>query len=288
MAGVLQPDDQRSVHEHLRELRGRLLWWVVFLVIFGGIALYFQRPLSAIVVAPLKSKLYYTSPLGGVDFLFKIVLVFGLIPSFPVLIYQILRFVEPALPQKLGKILPKMIFSSIALTIGSIIFSYSPAGLPLIFKFLHVFDSPEVQPLINAQEYFSFVMWYLVLIDIFIQLPLVLVVINHITPISLKKLNKYQFYILLGLFLLAGLITPGIDPRPQLVLFVPMALVFELAVFSIYLTNRKRNIVSPRLIDLEAKADQLYQAGNTKAARNLYAEICVNKDAAAKSHARMG
>lgn len=273
MARTIQVGEQRLFHEHLTELRNRLIWWLLSLIVFSAIALYFQKPLSALVISPLGNTLYYSSPLGGVDFLFKIVLVFGFIPSVPILLYQLLRFTEPALPRALGKILPKIILSSIFLTIVSVVYAYSPTGLPLIFKLLHYFDTPEVQPLINAQEYFSFVMSYLLLIDIFIQLPLALVVVNHIVPIDLKKLNRYQFYILLAVFLLAGLVTPGLDPRPQLVLFLPVAAVFELAVVSIYRTNKKRAQNDPAIIKLHQEADELYKTGCYDESARCYQQL---------------
>lgn len=272
MARGLLPDEERPFRDHIRELRNRLLWWLGFLALFCLVAFHFHLFLEGLIIRPIHTKLYYTSPAGGVDFLFKIVIGFGLIPSLPILIYQLIRFLTPAVPESVAKSLPKVIFFSIILTLLSVAFAYV-VGLPIVFKFFNTFTNPQVQALITTNEYASFVINYLVLFAVLFQLPLALIIINKVFPINVRKLNRFQPYILIAFFLLAGIITPTFEPRSQLTTALPMIVLFELAVLKIYLTNRSRRALSQPQQALLEQADAYYRVGQLREAERLYQQV---------------
>ncbi len=93
---------RQTVGEHIDEFRRRLLYCVVALVIGGVIGYRFQDKIIAWLVKPLGQQLFYTSPTGGFDFLIKICLFFGFLLAIPVIIYNFIRFLAPAVPERVS------------------------------------------------------------------------------------------------------------------------------------------------------------------------------------------
>ena len=82
--------------EHIHELMRRMLWSVIFLVCGGALAYVFRLEIIEFLQRPLHQQLYYTSPMGSFQFVMQICLLCGVLCSLPVLLYHLLRFIEPA------------------------------------------------------------------------------------------------------------------------------------------------------------------------------------------------
>src|ERR1700749_3217596 len=87
-------------HKHVKELRQRIGILVAVLFVGGSIGYGFHARLIVWLSAPLKQKLYYTSPAGGLQFTLQVCLLAGVLLALPVIVYQTIRFVQPAIHTK--------------------------------------------------------------------------------------------------------------------------------------------------------------------------------------------
>lgn len=227
-----------TVLEHVEELKSRIY---VFLLcfLFGSLLGYIIREqILYFLVKPLNQTLFFTSPAGGFNFNIEISLFFGFIISIPVLLYEILKFIEPTLPRKIVKQFVTIMFGSIFLSVLGIIFAYYVC-LPSALYFLNKFTSPEVQSLISAGEYFSFVTRYLVGFGLLFQLPLVILLINSIKRLEIKTLLGYERWVILLSYLAASIITPTPDVFNQSLMAVPIILLYQLSILLVWIINKR-------------------------------------------------
>ncbi len=224
--------------EHLEELRSRLMWSVLVLVLGGIVGYAIHQTIFKLLIRPLNKPLYYTSPAGGLDFLIKICIFFGFICALPVLVYNFLKFLEPALPNHARKGMLRILLSSMILAIFGICFAYF-ISLPAALYFLASLGNGEITALISANEYLSFVMIYLAGFAALFQLPLILLFINRLRPWRPSQLMKFQGYVILASFIIAAILTPTPDPLNQTIMAVPIIVLYEVSVGLIWIKNRK-------------------------------------------------
>lgn len=237
---------RQSLIDHLKELRARLLWISLVFISASGVGYIIHKPLLALLTKPLNQPLFYTSPAGGFDFILKVCFLFGLLASVPIIVYHILKFIYPAIPQHArSSIIKYLCISTILMTIG-ISFAYF-VSLPAALHFLNQFGTDQVRSLISTNEYFSFVFRYLIGFGILFQLPLFLLFINSITPLAVPQLMKQQKWIILASFILAAVITPTPDFFNQILMAFPIILLYQFAIVWVWVANRGRIIREPVL-----------------------------------------
>lgn len=227
--------------EHVQELRRRL-YYVAASVVFWGCAAYaVQQHVVNILLRPAKGEHFiYTSPGGGIDFLFRICVYSGIVFSLPVIIYNALRFVEPLLAKGSKRFILFGSFMSGLLAIAGIIFGYY-LGLPAALHFLlHQFTTVQIQPLVTIQSYLGFVIVYMVGSAMIFQLPLLLLFINRIKPLKPRRLLRYERWVILAAFVLAGLMNPTPNVVSQLLVAGPFIIAYQVAIIMIALLNRPR------------------------------------------------
>ena len=222
---------------HLQEVRSRLLWSFTFLLFGAVLAYFFHQSILIFLVKPLHKPLFYTSPAGAFDLVVKICLSTGFLLSLPIFTYHVLKFLEPVLPEHVKTHLPWFLLAAALLMLTGLSFAYF-VSLPAALYFLGEFGSAQVQSLISTNEYFSFVVRYLAGFGILFQLPLILLLINSITPLKLKTLMHYQRYVIVLSFILAAVLTPTPDPLNQTIMAVPIILLYEVSVLAIWYVNR--------------------------------------------------
>jgi len=223
---------------HLRELRARLFWCLLAVLLGTAIGYALRGPLLALLVRPLNQPLYFSSPAGGLELLLQICFAFGVVVAAPVMLYHILRFVQPAWPKQSTRSLVAVLVVSILLLGIGIGFAYL-VSLPAALHFLGLFDVGEVEALITTSEYLAFASIYIFGFGLLFQLPLVLLVVNHITPLSAKQLWAKQRFVILASFIVAAILTPSFDIVNQTLFAGPIILLYQVSVLVIWLRNRK-------------------------------------------------
>lgn len=224
--------------EHIQELRGRIAWCVIALLIGTTIGYFIRDRLLSLLVAPLGQTLYYTSPGGGFSLIIQLCLGFGIIFAVPIIIFHLIRFLAPVLPSYSLRFLVTILIASCLLVIAGVAFAYL-VSLPAALYFLNEFSNEQVKALISTDTYMSFVALYLAGFAILFQLPLLLLIINSITTLQPKKMLGMTKWIILVSFIVAAIITPTPDPFNQTIMAGPIIALYLASIILVKLINRK-------------------------------------------------
>lgn len=226
---------------HLKELRQRILIVVGAISIGAAVTYSFNSQVTAWLLKPANGQHFiFTTPGGGIDFLLRLCLYGGLLVSIPVLIYQVLRFMQPLIGVGTLKIVQQGALAATVLTGAGIAFGYF-IGLPAAMHFLlQGFSNDQISALITIQSYLSFVLIYLIGCALLFQVPLVLVIINHIRPLKPKKLFVSQRWFIVGALVIGAIINPSPNIQDQLLLSIPMIIMYQLGIALIWLINRQK------------------------------------------------
>jgi sec-independent protein translocase protein TatC len=232
-----------SFTDHLSELRARFFHYLVFLCLGIGIGYIVHPHIISLLTKPLGQPLFYASVTGGFDFVFQISFFFGFLFSVPSLLYEVYRFVEPALPSRSSrKILPYLLASIVLLCMG-IVFAYV-VSLPATLYFLGSFAKGNIKTLISTTEYFAFISSYLVGFGLAFQLPLVLLFLDSVYPLPMQTLLRQQRFVIVGSFILAAVLTPTPDIVNQAIFAIPLILLYQCSLLAIWIRHRQNSWIS--------------------------------------------
>ncbi|MCR2823586.1 twin-arginine translocase subunit TatC [Lederbergia panacisoli] len=225
--------NQMTILEHIDELRKRLMIIVVFFVlaIIGGF--FIVEPLINLLQNAASAKELTMNAFRVTD-PFKVymnmVFVLALIFTSPVILYQIWSFVSPGLLERERRVTLGYIPASVFLFLAGLAFSYFIL-FPFVMKFmLGLSGNMGIQSTIGINEYFQFLFQITLPFGLLFQLPVVLLFLTRlgiVTPMLLKKIRKYAYFIL---FVIAALITPP-DIVSHLMVTVPLLLLYEISVW---------------------------------------------------------
>ena len=229
-------DSERPLIAHLLELRTRLLRGVVGLVLVLLCLLPFANKLYALLAQPLLDKL----PKGGQliatqvasPFFAPMKLAFfaALMIAMPWLLYQAWAFVAPGLYKREKKLALPLLASALTLFYAGCAFAYFLV-LPTVFGFLVHFKPDVIAVTPDANSYLDFVLVIFFAFGASFELPValvILVLLGWVTPAQLKEARGYA---LVGIFVLAAIITPP-DVVSQLMLAIPMYLLYEIGILA--------------------------------------------------------
>jgi sec-independent protein translocase protein TatC len=244
--------------EHLYELRRRLFYVAVSIGIWSIGAYVIEHKLITWLLRPSKGQNFiYTSPLGGIDFLFRLSLYVGVIFSIPVIVYQILRYIEPLINKSASRFIAIGSAVSGILALAGVSFGYF-LGLPAAMSFLlHQFVTVQIRPMLTIQSYMSFVMVYMLGSAMLFQLPLIMIFINRIKPLKPSKLFKYERWVILLAFVMSGIMNPTPNLLAQLIVAGPIILMYQVGIGIIAVLNRKRR---PARVETLLEKDRTIQA----------------------------
>ncbi|HSX30785.1 MAG TPA: twin-arginine translocase subunit TatC [Candidatus Saccharimonadales bacterium] len=261
----LSSNDKLPLIEHIHELRRRLFYVAACVAVGSAVAYGFERKLIDILLRPSHGQHFiYTSPLGGMNFLFSVCLDLGLVVATPVIIYQLLAFLKPLMEHTTRRFLLAASATAGIVALCGVLFGYF-IGLPSALHFLlHQFTTVQVRPLITIQSYMQFVALYLFGSALMFQLPLILLIINRIKPLKPSKLFKYERHLVVGSFIIAFIMNPTPNIVDQLFVVLPMIITYQLGVGLVWLVNRR-----PRPSPLQLLREQDAQRQAERAARPL-------------------
>lgn len=246
------PDEDEEYHgatmtlvEHLEELRRRILIGVAAVAVGTVIGFFLWERLLNILLLPMPKlahgviqggKLLATNP--GEPFIvsLKIATAFGFVVALPILLYETWAFIAPALTRREKKYGLRFTLLGVGLFAVGVVLGFFVMQYPLTFLFDYGADKFVLIP--DADNYFSFVTFFLLAFGVVFELPLVLTFMAVVGIISSKVLRAKRVYILFGLWLLSTVITPGADPYSPLIIGVALTILFELSILLIRAIGR--------------------------------------------------
>lgn len=222
-------DESRPFFDHLEELRLRL--GIVFLAvaIFSGVGYCY---VDSIIhnLSRSAGAFIFLKPTEAFLVRLKISLIVGVLLSIPVAIYEIWRFVAVALtPSEKKTVLWMMPFSYALFCAGAATAWF--IVLPTAARFLLGFSTQDLRPMLSIEAYVEFAAWFTAAFGLAFQLPIVVFFLVKIGVATPQSLSHYRRHVILGLAIVAALITPGPDLFSQLALLVPTYLLYEMSIW---------------------------------------------------------
>ena len=232
--------------DHLIELRRRLLWSVAALgVAFVG-CLYVARPIFAFLVQPLlragQGKIIYTDIFEAFFVEIKVALFAALMIAFPVIATQIWRFVAPGLyAQEKRAFLPFLLMTPILFTAGAAMAYYvaMPIALTYLLGYSGNIGGIQQEALPGVGNYLNFVTKFIFGFGVAFLLPVVLMLLERAGIVTRDQLKKGRRYAIVAIVAVAAVLTPP-DIFSQVLLSVPLYLLYEFAIIAIWFTQRRR------------------------------------------------
>lgn len=234
-------DEQKtSVLDHLRELRRRLLWSVLVVVIAAFACFFFVEQIFEILKAPAGDiDLIFIEMTEGFTTYMKISLVGGIILSMPFLIYQFVMFVIPALTRRERKTIFILLPVITVMFAGGILFAYYYL-IPPATGFLLTFGTEVAEPQIRMSNYVNFITRLLLAIGIMFELPIVTSFLARMGVITSKWLADRRRIMIIFSFVLAAFITPTPDAFNQSIVAGTMIILYEISIWLAKLMQRRR------------------------------------------------
>lgn len=244
-------DSKMPLLDHLIELRTRLLWSFLALAIAFGVSIYFARPIFGFLVQPLlasgQTKLIYTAIFEAFFVEIKVAFFAAAFFSFPVFATQLWRFVAPGLYSKEKKaFLPFLLATPVLFMLGAAMAYYMaiPVALNYLLGFGGNVGGVQQEALPGVDNYLSFVMKFIFGFGISFLLPVLLMLLERAGIVTLAQLKGARRYAIVGSFAVAAVLTPP-DVVSQLLLAIPLCILYELAIVAIWLTHRGKTKTAP-------------------------------------------
>ena len=236
-------DSKQPLLEHLIELRRRLLWCLVTLVITFFICFTFARQIFAVLVQPLlragQGKLIYTDIFEAFFTQVKVSLFAALMLSFPVIATQLWRFVAPGLYVKEKKaFLPFLLMTPLFFAIGAS-FAYfvaMPWALHFLLSFQGNYGGINQEALPGVGNYLTFCTRFIFGFGAAFLLPILLMILERAGLVTRDQLAKSRRYAIVAAAAVAAVLTPP-DVVSMLLLLVPLYGLYEFAILAIRITH---------------------------------------------------
>lgn len=237
-------DPTMTFTEHLEELRWGLIKSFAAVVLAFLLCFYFSDRIVAFMIAPLKRGLKPGENLIGTGvteaffFEMKVALVAGVFLASPVIFYQIWRFIAPGLNEGEKKlVIPFVLFTSFFFIAGAY-FCYWGV-LPVAFQyFVEQYRSLDVSPEIRIGEYFTFFSRMVLAFGITFELPLFTLFLVRLGIWDYRFMWRTFRYAIIVIFIVAAILTPGPDIASQLLLAVPLIILYLLSIGVAYVWRK--------------------------------------------------
>lgn len=228
--------------EHLDELRRRIIISLIAL----GIATVASLPLSTYLLKILKlpaanliGKLAFFSPQEAFLIYMRVSFLCGFFIAFPVISYQFWAFVSPAVEERFKRHIAYFIISCSIAFIAGCLFSYFIL-IPKALKFLLSFGSDDLEPVISATQYISFVTSIILSCGLVFQMPILSYLLTKLGLINAGMLRKKFGVAIVVIFVVAAVITPTTDVFNMLLLAIPMLFLYVISIWISAFAGRTR------------------------------------------------
>ena len=230
-----------TILEHLAELRYRLIVAGAALVVTTGASFAFAKRILEFLKEPAEDRsstfvLIFTEPMEGLVAYFRVALLVGLIGAMPIIIFELLMFVTPALTRQEKRwVYAVVLGASLAFLIG-VAFAYYVA-LPPALGFLLNFPEDVAKPQIKIGSYVDFVTRLLFWTGAVFETPLLIMGLARFRVVNARQLVRLWRYAFIGAFVVSAIVTPSIDPVTQSLVAGPIIVLYCVGILLAWLVQ---------------------------------------------------
>jgi sec-independent protein translocase protein TatC len=235
-------DPKLTLTSHILELRKRLI--ISLAALFFGVVFCFfwgQELLFELLMAPLQrlnQELVLIAVTEGFYFQIKIAFLGGIFLALPVIMWQSIAFILPALYSNERKVFWTLFITTVVLFGVGVVFAYTVV-LDLALKFLLLEFNAGLNTMLSASKYLSFIVAFLLPFGLIFEIPVLVLLLTKMKLITPAQLRKKRRYIILAIFILAAILTPP-DVISQVLLALPMLLLYEISILVSYLFSHDK------------------------------------------------
>ncbi len=230
--------------DHLEELRWRLIKALIGIIVGAVLTgIFIDWIMNNVLFAPATKttpplSIINLRPYGQFLIYMEVIFIGGAVISVPNIVYQIWKFIEPALkPNERRYVTAVVMFTSVCF-LGGVVFSYY-LMLPAALGFFANFGSTIIENKISADEYMSFVLSMVLAAGIVFELPMLSFFLSKIGILKPEFMRKYRKHAIVAILLLAAIVTPGPDITSQLMLGIPLLLLYEISILICKYSQKK-------------------------------------------------
>jgi sec-independent protein translocase protein TatC len=235
-------DVEMTFLDHIEELRWRIIYAIIGVMVFTIVAWIFIDPLVEVVLLkPARdagASLQNLRPFGQLFLFVQVAIIVGIVASLPNIFYQLWQFIAPALKYRERKYILWIVFFSSFCFLAGIVFAYF-VMLPLTMKFAEQFGTAEIANKFAIDEYMSIIISVMLAAGLVFELPMVSFFLSKLGILTPKFMRKYRRHAIVIILVLAAILTPGADPVSQVILAVPLVLLYEISIFISKLSSKK-------------------------------------------------
>jgi sec-independent protein translocase protein TatC len=239
--------------QHLEEFRRRIIVSAIALVVAFGVSWLFAWDILDILKKPAGSlNLYYMTPMEPFMVRFKLAIFGAILLALPVILFEILAFVSPALKRKERTYTFVILGMIVAFFAVGVYFGWKfimPPGIRWLFSVAE----GQMRSVMSASSYVNFAGWFMLGLGVSFETPVfiwMLVALRVVQPEQLKNQWRWALVIIL---LVAAVITPDWSPVTMVLVALPMAILYVISIGLAYFTTRKRRArEEAEAIDVEA------------------------------------
>lgn len=225
---------EMSFLEHLEEFRWRILYLIIGVSIGTVVAwIFIDFLIEQILLLPATKaniNLQNLKPFGQLFLFFQVAVIGGLVLSIPNVFYQIWKFIAPALKDNEKKYVSAIVFFSSVCFLSGIVFAYF-IMLPLTLAFAGKFGTTAIENNFAIDEYFSIIISVMLAAGVIFELPMLSFFLSKIGIITPQFMRKYRRHSIVAILIVAAVLTPGTDPLAQVLLAIPLVLLYEISIF---------------------------------------------------------
>lgn len=232
--------------DHLEDLRRCLIKCLVTVVVFSIGSYIFSKQVMDFLTAPYPQKLIFLSPAEGFMIQIKISFFAGLIVSLPFIFAFLWQFIAPGLYKKERTVTKVFILLTTLCFLVGASFAYYLI-IPVGLKFLLGFQTESLVASITIDKYLSFVTVMILAFGIVFEMPILAYLLSYLGLLTPQFMRKYRPHAIVLIFIVAAVITPTVDPFTQIMLGVPLTILYEISIFiSAAVLRKKQKSQSPR------------------------------------------
>lgn len=230
-------DTPMPLTAHLSELRTRLIWCLLALVVGFLVCYAFSQQIiealqtpAVLIGKPLTVPLQIIAPAEAFLTYIKVSLLAGLFLVLPLILYQLWRFVAPGLLEHEKKYtIPFIVGSTLLFYCGGAVFYLV---LPVIVHFLLSFAQGPIKAQLSVGFYVTFCIRLMMSFGLVFQIPMVVIFLTQLGLVSSRLLVEKFRYVIVLIFIIAAILTPTTDPLSLSLMAVPMIGLYSLSILA--------------------------------------------------------